>query len=223
MRKYLTLSMASAALAAGLSFAVPNEAKSAVLSNTLSNPVGVLGAPVNAPLVSTYDLTVPGTSPDGTVTSQVFTGIGPAAGLLVYAYQISPGASGPDISGLSWFWKGPAEPVFAVTSAYDGFGTSPAPFAAGTVAPFAVDLTAGVIDLSYLGGKVPAGGDGHTVYLFSKLSPSTVESNIRDGSNTNFDPHVYSPVPIPGAAWLFGSSVLGLLGVGYSRRRRAAA
>ena len=32
-----------------------------------------------------------------------------------------------------------------------------------------------------------------------------------------------SPVPIPGAVWLFGSGVLGLLGIGYTRRRRAAA
>ncbi len=30
-------------------------------------------------------------------------------------------------------------------------------------------------------------------------------------------------VPIPGAAWLFGSGVLGLLGIGYTRRRQAAA
>jgi hypothetical protein len=29
--------------------------------------------------------------------------------------------------------------------------------------------------------------------------------------------------PIPGAVWLFGSGVLGLLGIGYTRRRRAAA
>ena len=32
-----------------------------------------------------------------------------------------------------------------------------------------------------------------------------------------------SVVPIPGAAWLFGSGVLGLLGLAYTRRRQAAA
>ncbi len=32
-----------------------------------------------------------------------------------------------------------------------------------------------------------------------------------------------TPVPLPGAVWLFGSGVLGLLGIGYSRRRQAAA
>ena len=35
--------------------------------------------------------------------------------------------------------------------------------------------------------------------------------------------HLQQVVPIPGAVWLFGSGVLGLLGVGYSRRRQVAA
>ena len=45
------------------------------------------------------------------------------------------------------------------------------------------------------------------------------------GSTDGFDIAAFSvtPVPIPGAVWLFGSGVLGLLGVGYSRRRKAAA
>ncbi len=30
-------------------------------------------------------------------------------------------------------------------------------------------------------------------------------------------------VPLPGAVWLFGTGVLGLLGIGYTRRRKAAA
>ncbi|MGF1640714.1 MAG: hypothetical protein ACFCUO_07170 [Rhodospirillales bacterium] len=31
------------------------------------------------------------------------------------------------------------------------------------------------------------------------------------------------PIPLPGAVWLFGSGLLAMLGVGYTRRRRAAA
>jgi hypothetical protein len=44
----------------------------------------------------------------------------------------------------------------------------------------------------------------------------------RDGDYDDFGVIVTS-TPIPGAAWLFGTGLLALLGVGYSRRRRAAA
>ena len=33
----------------------------------------------------------------------------------------------------------------------------------------------------------------------------------------------FATTPIPGAVWLFGTGLLGLLGIGYTRRRRAAA
>ena len=33
----------------------------------------------------------------------------------------------------------------------------------------------------------------------------------------------FATTPIPGAVWLFGTGLLGLLGIGYSRRRQAAA
>ena len=41
-------------------------------------------------------------------------------------------------------------------------------------------------------------------------------------ATTQFDASI-TTVPIPGAVWLFGTGVLALLGIGYTRRRQAAA
>ena len=227
MRRLATLLMGAAALVTGLSLAAPKEANALLLSNTAKSAAGLIGASVAGPLTSYYDLAPAGVVPpgDGAVTSEVFAGVGAAAGLFAYAYQISPTVlSAAPISGLAFNWQGVASSVGGDTSAYDSTGgTFPAPFVLGGTAPVGVDLTGGVLDISFFGAKIPAGGDNYVVYLFSPLPPGIVGSNIKDGTVTVTDALVYSPVPIPGAVWLFGTGVLGLLGIGYTRRRQAAA
>jgi len=60
---------------------------------------------------------------------------------------------------------------------------------------------------------------GPTFGVFS-VSPISLTDPHPTPSNWVTGP---APVPLPGAVWLFGSGVLGLLGIGYSRRRQAAA
>ena len=57
--------------------------------------------------------------------------------------------------------------------------------------------------------------DGTVAGFGTTVSPSNTDFAIASITHT--------VVPIPGAVWLFGSGVLGLLGIGYTRRRRAAA
>ena len=70
----------------------------------------------------------------------------------------------------------------------------------------------------------PASAALPTVAVDTTYGP--VSGNLRliySAANSNPEVLQVTAVPIPGAVWLFGSGVLGLLGVGYSRKRKAAA
>jgi hypothetical protein len=62
------------------------------------------------------------------------------------------------------------------------------------------------------------------VGTFSHIGFKDVSSSISGTASTDgFDIAAFSvtPVPIPGAVWLFGSAMLGLLGIGYGRKAAA--
>ena len=60
---------------------------------------------------------------------------------------------------------------------------------------------------------------GRYIIAFEDLSGVLGPGSDRDFNDVVIEVVNVAPVPIPGAAWLFGSGVLGLLGLGYSRRR----
>jgi hypothetical protein len=64
---------------------------------------------------------------------------------------------------------------------------------------------------------------GRYIIAFEDLSGPLGPGSDRDFNDVVIEVVNVAPVPLPGAAWLFGSGVLGLLGIGYSRKRKAAA
>ena len=67
-----------------------------------------------------------------------------------------------------------------------------------------------------------AAGKGASYVTISGMAFDEIRFNSTDNA-LEWSNMSTTPVPIPGAVWLFGSGVLGLLGIGYTRRRRAAA
>jgi hypothetical protein len=98
-------------------------------------------------------------------------------------------------------------------------GGQEAPNGSGKWAGLGFDLMNGM-----LYGVAGDGVGGSELY---KLDPTggakAVVGGITYNNESLFLTDAATAVPIPGAVWLFGSGVLGLLGVGYSRKRKAAA
>ena len=76
--------------------------------------------------------------------------------------------------------------------------------------------------LYLLGGLLGVGGrscghNGHGHFIVFGLGQISF-----NGTVLSFTGNTTSPVPIPGAVWLLGSGVLGLLGIGRRRERTGA-
>ncbi len=79
---------------------------------------------------------------------------------------------------------------------------------------------------SFLLAYLVANGTGG--YELTDIATNKVLILFDDGGGGRDDNHddmgiIVTAMPVPGAAWLFGSGLLGLLGVGYSRRSKTAA
>lgn len=143
------------------------------LTNTAIGTAGfaaIAGAPVVPALTGLYDLTPTPPGPDGEIDSQVFTGIGAAAGLFVYVYQLTHYAASSetaitrmalDFLGLGAGSLIPGAPALATVA---GIGTSffiglapipPSPIGAPFDAPIVAAVPGGVPPNSFAGG-VPA-------------------------------------------------------------------
>ena len=119
-----------------------------------------------------------------------------------------------DIFILDLFAGTSTDPVAEVVEIeFNGNGTIKA-FTAVGPNPGSGELTISAAALS-AAGLTPTG-----VTSIKFTAPGIGASPPQDNDYAVAGIHV---VPIPGAVWLFGSGVLGLLGIGYSRRRKAAA
>ena len=152
------------------------------------------------------------------------------------------GGGGPLVAGQMGFnWNGNTGiPVTAIFDASGFFGSIGAPGTSWTVgAGCAGCATSATADWAFasLGGSVGAVPMAMTTFNTTGTTIPTVLPLIPDGIsgspmttapfqgfNANFDfttinaSNVITAVPVPAAAWLFGSGLLGLVGV--ARRRR---
>jgi hypothetical protein len=169
--------------------------------------------------------------------SQVFAGIGPAAGLFVYAYQIDHfgGSSEEEVGGISFdFLTNPLlTPVAAITSyVIDGTGTGlPPAFPPPPGAPFIPGPGVSTTFAEWFAGTVDFGGSPPVPWIargaysdvfgtFSPNPPKVVVADVIDTGVTFASASVYSPVPEPGSiAAVSGIALLGLVGYVWRRRK----
>jgi hypothetical protein len=182
-------------------------------------------SPVGIPFSDTF---IFAGGPKGEITSGVFTGIGYAAGLYVYIYQIkvysTPSGKVDELS-IPLLGPGPTTVwvtgVGNVSSFYIGSGV-PAGFfyGQGNKAPVGSTFTSPppVISFSWFNNEVFQGQASYIVGFFSPVLPTTTKANLSDsGEETKF-PRVYTPSPEPSISLLLGAGLLG--GVIWSRGRK---
>jgi hypothetical protein len=179
-----------------------------------------LSSPVGIPFPDTF---IFAGGPQGEITSGVFTGIGDAAGLYVYIYQIlvystpsgkvdelsipllGPGPTTVSVSGVgnvSSFYIGSDVPSWF----FHGQGNSaPAPH------PYGSNFTSPppVISFSWANNEVFQGEASYIVGFFSPAPPTTTFANLSDGGSLDDRPLVYTPSPEPSISLLLGVGLLG--------------
>jgi hypothetical protein len=211
--------------AAALSLSVFSKpAQAVLLSNTSVDALtlsGILGAPLVPLLSSPFDFAAPTVGGDGNVVSQVFTGIGGAAGLNVYLYQINHFAISTEVEvgGITIDFTGPLGSVGPITSfVIDSAPLPPPPagFVAGSVSPTFADFTSNTLSWGPSPVVIPWIAPGASSFVFGVFSPklpTTVVSDVIDGGSTILSATVYS-VPEPMSLFIlgFGLAALGLFG-----------
>jgi hypothetical protein len=183
-------------------------------------------SPVGIPFSDTF---VFAGGPEGEITSGVFPGIGDAAGLYVYIYQIkvysTPSGKVDELS-IPLLGPGPTtvsvSGVGNVSSFYIGSGV-PSDFfyGQGDKAPTSSTFTSPPPVISFVWGDPNQVFQGQASYIlgfFSPVLPTTTVANLSDsGAETKF-PLVYTPSPEPSISLLLGAGLLG--GVIWSRGRK---
>jgi hypothetical protein len=185
-----------------------------------------LSSPVGIPFSDTFIFQ---RGPQGEITSGVFTGIGDAAGLYVYIYQIkvysTPSGKVDELS-IPLLGPGPTtvsvSGVGNVSSFYIGSGVPLGFFyGQGDKAPTSSTFTSPPPVISFVWGdpnQVFQGQASYIVGFFSPVLPTTTEANLSDGGRETKFPLVYTPSPEPSISLLLGAGLLG--GVIWSRGRK---
>ncbi len=84
----------------------------------------------------------------------------------------------------------------------------------------AYDSLDNLLDTDSITNSFAAPGWIASVFSTTDISYITFEVSVSSGAGLLFDDLNFSAVPVPGAVWLFGSGLLGL--IGFSKRKRAA-
>jgi hypothetical protein len=175
-----------------------------------------LSSPVGIPFSDTFRFAG---GPQGEIMSGVFTGIGDAAGLYVYIYQIkvysTPFGKVDELS-IPLLGPGPTtvsvSGVGSVSSFYIGSGVPSWFFyGQGNKAPFGSTFTSPppVISFSWFGNEVYQGQESYIVGFFSPAPPTTTLANLSDSGSLDDYPLVYTPSPEPSISLLLGVGLLG--------------
>lgn len=208
-----------------------------VTYSTFTSWLGALEAP---PITYTFDFDPTPPGPDGSVTSAVFLGAGPVAGLYVYVYQITnfPTGSETKIRGMSFDLLGPwAIPnvlapgtVAFQVNPNDGNPPDPDYYPPPPSYDFGPALSDATITPGSLGIPPNISFDlpspflqqGQATWLFgffSPVPPTTTVADVTDTGATITSPLVYTPSPEPSVGVMFGLGLLSVPLFGALRRR----
>ena len=165
---------------------------------------GVIGSPVAGPLVTPFSSMI------GVLDSTVF--FDSPSGIFTYAFAVSPNhdfiSEVNTVFAAIGLINDGTEVGFSFSSALAAGGT-------GTADDFAINLDPdGTLDYE-TNGDFFGSGDTILFHFRSTLGPTAGFYNIINSSVGTAEG--FAPVPVPAAAWLFGSALLGLAAL---RRRR---
>jgi len=206
---------------------------------TYSTFTSWLGAPAAPPITYTFDFAPTPPGPDGSVTSAVFLGAGPVAGLYVYVYQITnfPTGSETKIRGMSFDLLGPwaipnvLDPGTVAFQVNPNDGNPPDP---DYPPPPGYDFGPALSDATITPGPPgippsisfdlpsPFLQQSQVTWLFgffSPVPPTTTVADVTDTGTTITSPLVYTPSPEPSVGVMFGLGLLSVPLFGALRRR----
>lgn len=176
----------------------------------LASTLGFAGAAQAATYTIDFDGGVERQSATGTFSIDTFSGINAAS----MDFTIRGKTTMTNSRGYSWYYSPNIDLSIAGTKMLDNYPLS------GDFAVFHLDLSTDAINHMMSSLSVNFEVLAQSGYWWSDLSPWGGYTNTPfylDSVSLNITP---SAVPLPGAAWLFGSGLLGL--IGFSKRRKAA-